>query len=96
MMLNRGAHTTRGRRLTNPTRASQAEARLLPQAARSCRAALAASEGTSGPAWALLALVMSALRRASAAHAAVEAGLAAAGPDWEWLLVKIKARAVLF
>ncbi|KAK9804267.1 hypothetical protein WJX72_004067 [[Myrmecia] bisecta] len=70
----------------------QAEARQLPAALRSCRAALAASAGTHAASWALLALVLSAQQRIPMALAVADAGLAEAGPLYESLLLKIKAR----
>ena len=68
----------------------QAEARQLDAAAQCARAALTLSGGAHGPAWPLLALVLSAQQRIGAAAAVVDAGLLQAGPRQEWLLRKIK------
>ena len=70
----------------------QAEARQLDAAAQCARAALTLSSGAHGPAWPLLALVLSAQQRIGAAAAVVDAGLSQAGPQQEWLLRKIKVR----
>ena len=70
----------------------QAEARQLSAAETNCRAALKASGGCHSPAWALLALILSARQHISAALAVASAALEEAGPSYEGLLLKIKVQ----
>ncbi|DBB12255.1 hypothetical protein WJX82_010413 [Trebouxia sp. C0006] len=70
----------------------QAEGRQLAAAETNCRAALKASGGCHPPSWALLALVLSARQHIPAALAVAAAALEEAGPAYESLLLKIKAR----
>lgn len=70
----------------------QAEARQLDQAAAGARAAVEASGGTLGPAWSLLALVLSAQQRVSEALAVSQEGLREADTREHPQLLAIQAR----
>ncbi|KAL3145534.1 hypothetical protein ABBQ32_003359 [Trebouxia sp. C0010 RCD-2024] len=70
----------------------QAEARQLAAAETNCKAALKASGGVHPPSWALLALLLSARQQTPAALAVATAAVQEAGPAYERLLLKIKAR----
>eukprot|EP00884_Botryococcus_braunii_P022624 jgi/Botrbrau1/9045/Bobra.0376s0021.1 len=70
----------------------QAEARQLDEAEAGARASLQTSGGTLGPAWALLALVLSAQQRVAEALSVTQEGLREADPREHPQLLAIQAR----